>query len=632
MQSAAAVLVALSLAACADDPVTAYFAVPGSTQGDDFYALPFPNDLRRHVDGRLDLSELPTNSPSAETLRQMADEDLDGFGLNAAIFARFSGALDPDSLPDAAASRTDAATVFLVDVDPDSPTRGERWPIIVTFRAEGTQTMGGNRLVVRPFPGFPLADGTTYALAVTDRVRSASGADVVRASDFSAVVGTGGGTELARARDVYGPLLTWLDEPGGDDRDDIVVATVFTTQHATQIIPGIRKAVYATPAPTARDIANPVMGSTFFIFTGNYDAPNIQSGDPPYINEGGRVSVGADGAVIVHRMEAMRFALSVPNGPTPASGFPICIYQHGTHGDWMSFFQSGVADRLAAHGIAVISTDQVLHGPRDPTGADPGIAFFNLNNPVAGRDNPLQGAADAWSQLRLALGLSITDVNARVIELDPDRVYFYAHSQGGSTGAAFVAFEPSLDAAVLSGTAGLFSVSKIDPAATMNSPDFIPTLLRDEPFDHDTPTLALAQMAVERTDPVNYAHLMVLRPQLAPDGTTRVAPRNVFHVEGFVDHYTPNSGLQAFATALGADQAMLPATIPIEGVTLRGRTSLPTPITGNYPGITVVTAQYDAPRGSDGHFVSTEVAAARTQIASFLGTLAATGQATVVSP
>ena len=195
------VLLIAAASGCASD-VTAYFAVPGSSVGDDFYALPFPNDLRRHADGKLDLSEFPTNSVIATTVRDIAQRDLDGFGLNAALYARFSGELDPETVPDPAASMTEDAAVYLVDVDPDSPDRGVRVPVVATFHPEGTQTMGPNRLVVRPYPGFPLADGTTYALVMTERLASSDGGSVKRDDDFSALVGDGGSSAIANARDV----------------------------------------------------------------------------------------------------------------------------------------------------------------------------------------------------------------------------------------------------------------------------------------------------------------------------------------------------------------------------------------------------------------------------------------------
>jgi hypothetical protein len=406
---------------------------------------------------------------------------------------------------------------------------------------------------------------------------------------------------------------------------------VFTTQHATQIMPKIRAAVYSVPAPVARDMMPTQMGSSFNVFIGAYDAPNLQSGAPPYITSGGEIVTDASGAIVVQRMETMRFAVSVPNIDVPPSGLPIAIYQHGTGGDWASFIEDGTAERLAAEGIAVISTDQVLHGPRNPDGTDPQIAFFNFNNPVAARDNPLQGAADAWSQMRLALGMSFSDGGTRTIRFDANRVFFFGHSQGGLTGPGFVAFEPAVKGAVLSGTGGIFYLSALNKTEPVSFPDLIETLIRDNPIDVDNPTLALAQMAIERSDTVNYAQFMARLPRTAPDGTP-LAPRNIFHTEGFDDHYTPNQAIEAFATSLGGDLVMTADAKQLEGLTLRGRSIQAAPLSGNINGATVVTAQYKQAGSSDGHFVVFDISAAKTQSSKFLGTLAATGQATVVSP
>jgi hypothetical protein len=234
--------------------------------------------------------------------------------------------------------------------------------------------------------------------------------------------------------------------------------------------------------------------------------------------------------------------------------------------------------------------------------------------------------------MRLALGLAIDDTaGSRTITFDTDRVLFYGHSQGGLTGPGFVAFEPLVKGAVLSGTGGVFYLNVLDKIEPVNFPELITTLIRDEPVDEDNPTLALAQMSVERNDPVNYAQLMVRRLQVAPDGTTTLAPRNIFQIEGFVDMYSPNRGLEAFATALGADIAMNPDAKDIEGITLRGRSKVPLPIVDNYGTATAVLAQFNQAAGSDGHFVGFDIALARTQARKFLGTLAATGHATVVA-
>ena len=605
------------VAACSDSPpATALFELPGEST--DFYALPFPNDLRREADGTIDLSAFPTNSLIADKYRAAADS-LEGFGLNQAVFARFDRAIDSPSLPDPATSVHDGASVYLVDVDRDSPGYGTRSPVAVKFRAEKTQTLSENNLVVRPFPGFGLAEGTTYAMVITKRV-----GNVMRSATFDALMATTADTKTSEARVVYQPLLDWLDEPDGDERDDVVSAAVFTTQRATQIVPALRKGVFGAPLPVATNIVvNNMMNPAFTVFTGDYMAPNFQSGDVPYSEApSGQIVVAGDTAV-VQRMEPMRFGLSVPAGAVPATGFPIAIYAHGTGGDHLSFFDDGTAASLAAQGIAVISTDQVLHGPRNP-GGDEQISFFNFANPYAMRDNALQGTADAFAQLRLAQTMQFQD-SGRTIKFDQTRVYFFGHSQGGLTGPGFVAFEPSLSGAVFSGTGGLLYLGLLYKTKPLDISMLLATFLRDDPVDEDNPSLAMLQMWVERADGANYAPMMVRAPVTG-------FPKNIFQTEGFTDTYTPNPSIEAFATAIGGDIVQLPDTQDIPGLTsLRGRTVQQAPISANMPGgVTAVLAQYKQRSGSDGHFVVFDVGTAKRQAANFLGTLATTRTATVV--
>jgi predicted esterase len=617
-----AACVLLVVGACAEPTTTALFAVPsGPPPADgDFYALPFPNDIYRK-NGTLDLATFPTNGQLVDLYRKSAQE-LDGFGLNQAIYARFDRELDPTSVPDPAASVEPTAAVYLVNVDPASPMRGQRTPILAKFRAKGTQTLGIDHVVARPYPGFGLAEGTTYALVLTTRLRGDTGGDVVAPQSFKDVLADKGDPEIQAA---YAPLLAWLDEPGDDERDDVVSAAVFTTQHATTIMPAIRKAVFAAPAPVASNLMSFDTKPEFKSFTGDYTAPNFQMGDVPYRNPpSGQIVVGTDGAAVVQRMEKMRFAMTVPNTPVPAGGFPIAIYAHGTGGDYSTFIEDGTAAALTAEGIAVISTDQVLHGPRNP-GGNPEIDFFNFANPYAMRDNVLQGAADAFAQLRLALGLSIVD-GTRTIKVNPAKVFFFGHSQGGSTGPGFVAFEPSLSGAVMSGTGGLYYIGVLHKTQPLDIPGLVATLVRDDPIDEDNPSLAMAQMWLERGDGANYAPLMVRNPVVAGK------PRNIFQTEGFTDTYSPNLSIEAFATALGGDLVQLPDEKDVEGLTLRGRATMATPFSNNVNGVTAVLAQYKAPAGDDGHFVVFDVPSAKQQAASFLGSLARTGTATVVAP
>jgi len=89
----------------------------------------------------------------ADQYRIAAEAKLDGFGLNAAIFARFDGALDPASLPDPAASQQPGASVYLVNLDAVSPNRGQRTPLIAHFRADGTSTIAATGSWCGRIPG-----------------------------------------------------------------------------------------------------------------------------------------------------------------------------------------------------------------------------------------------------------------------------------------------------------------------------------------------------------------------------------------------------------------------------------------------------------------------------------------------
>jgi hypothetical protein len=164
----------------------------------------------------------------------------------------------------------------------------------------------------------------------------------------------------------------------------------------------------------------------------------------------------------------------------------------------------------------------------------------------------------------------------------------------------------------------------------LDIPALVETFIRDNPVDEDNPTLGLVQMWLDRSDSVNFAPLMTRMP-VTVDGVQN-APRNIFQTEGFTDTYAPNIGLEAFATALGGDIVDEHDKKPVEGITLRGRTTKPAPISNNLNGATAVLAQFNMQQGSDGHFVVFDIPRAKNQADQFLGTLSATGTATVIAP
>jgi dienelactone hydrolase len=481
-----------------------------------------------------------------------------------------------------------------------------------------------------PYPGFPLDEGTTYALVITSRLHSADGTPLVGTSDWDAVSAKSppGDPALAAAQTAYAKLWAYLDQPGGDERADVVSAAVFTTQRPTAIMPLLRKKVWSMAAPKPTTLARSGATADYIEYDGTFPGPNFQAGTAPYSSDGGQIELGADGLPVVQHTENLRFAITVPVGTKPAGGWPLVIYAHGTGGSYQSFINDGTATRLAKQGLAVISMDQVLNAIRDPAN-NPDFDFFNVQNPQAARCNTVQGAADDFSLLRLAEGIDYVDPMGGEVTFDPARYYFFGHSQGGLTGPPFLAAEPRVKGAVLSGAGAVLYLSLLTKTKPVDVASIVATAIRDPSLDQNDPILAILQMWIEQSDPANYGPHLVRAPLPNPEGQGAMPAKPIYQSEGFDDSYAPPPTIEAFATSIGGSQVM-PTIAPIEGLSLRGQQVLNAPVMDNLDGVTTVLLQYHQATGSDGHFVVFDVPAAEQQSSQFLGTLAKTGTATLV--
>jgi predicted esterase len=572
----------------------------------DFYARPFPRADRTNPDGTIDLSGYPPTSALVRSYLAAMAADRHGFGENAAIYFRFSAPIDESSLPaDAAASMAANASVYAIDLG-----HGGRVPVQMRFRASAGRFAGPNLLAIAPFPGIPLSPQTAYAAVVTTRVRDLAGAAVSRDVGFDA----------ALAGPLYQPLRNLVASGGGDSLADIAGATVFQTGDPTSDLRALHDAVARDlPAPPQPTVMTHAPGSGFDEYDGVYVGPNYQQGTPPYLTpaQGGTIQFDDAGRPQLVRTEPIRFALTVPSGAAPAAGWPVVLYAHGTGGSYHSFIDEGVAAELAAQGVAAISIDQVLHGPRDPTGSDPNFTFFNFQNIAAARDNVRQGATDDFQLLRLVqswpANMALPGTMARV-RLDPNRLAFMGHSQGGLTGPPFVAYAREIRGAVFSGAAGLLVIGLLHKTEPVDIPGVVSTLLEDDPIDEFHPFLNLLQGYFEAADPVNYGRLFFREP------VAGVPARSIFQTVGIIDHYAPVPGLKAFLLAIGLTPVgALPQ--PIDGLSFRGLTPIAAaPVSGNVANgaATGVAVEYVAAPGDDGHFVAFDNADARRQLTGFL--------------
>ncbi len=621
--------------ACEGPPLLATHVLPGglSDRADmDFFALPFPSDLRKKG-GTFDLSRLPKVAGQPGKYAQFLDGRIEGAGPGAGIYFRFAAPLDPTTLPpDGGASISERSSAFVVDITPGSPTYGQRQPVIVAFHAEEGQFIGKNWLSLRPVPGLPLRPATTYAAVVTSRVRGAGGERVQAAPDLEQLLDRSQpeAEPYRSAWASYGRLRDYLQDAPLSGQ--VVQATVFTTSQPTTTMSALREVVYTLPAPTPKELAylRPHDGLAQ-LYTGRFDSPNFQAGEPPYFDGGGNLKLDDKGRPQVVRSESLRFALSVPNAEMPASGWPVILYAHGTGGDYLTFVREGLDTRAAfvelpdgkAVRMAMIGIDQVLHGPRDPQRSDPEITFFNMQNLDAARDNVKQGAVDDFQLLRLVENFSIASApeTRQPIRFDASRIYFMGHSQGGLTGPLFLGVEPKVKAAVLSGAGSVLILSLLNKRAPTDIAALVEGLLM-EPATEDHPLLNLLQAFFESSDPNNYGPLLVQRP---PAGS---APKHVFQTLGLSDNYTPVPNIAAFALSMGV-QPIEPRLYDISGLGLTPQRWGTSPIQGNAARgqATAVLRQYVPAPKEDGHFVVFDLWAARHDWTRFLASHALTGQA-----
>jgi len=616
------------------DGAVAVFVLPRPTAADAeaaFFDLPWPTDLRLTDHGTVDVSAFPNavRSPLIDTYTEALTTDVDGYATSGSIYFRFSAPVDPASLPmDPASSRLEGSTVVLLDVDPDSAEYGLRRPVRTRLQGTATDFWAENTLAVLPVHGFVLRPSTTYAVVVTTGLRSSPLVDFERDVDLDRILFGGGDAVAASARDAMAPAITAVEE-AGIPRAQILSIAVFTTQDPTGELFAAADVVQdEVEAPTAWEWWQAEAAATHTVVIGRWGPiPIFQTGEPPFLEEGGTFEVDDAGRPIVQSLDETRLALSIPASEIPEEGCPVVIYAHGTGGDYLSFTRDGTAANLAARGLCVLGFDQVLHGERSPRGDTTGTAFFNYLNPLAGRDNARQSALDVVQQARLATGGLVVPggvVPGGVdVALDPARVLFMGHSQGGLNGPLFVAIDSAALGAVFSGAGGGLNISMIEKKEPFEILTVVSLVLDVDPIEEGLdmfhPVATLAQTLAEPADVLNYARHWFE----APAGGRR--PRSVLMTEGLLDDYTPPASIEALAVA-GGLSLVEPVARPIEGMDLRGLSPLQGPVRANAPGgVTGALLQFP----DDGHFAVFRNARAMECYGDFLRSVADDGIGTV---
>ncbi len=568
----------------------------------DFGDIAFPDDLYLDAAGRIALGAIPSEErsldPAFPRALRASLATLDGFGTTSPVFFPIEGDLDPASLPSsAAASLTEDASVFLLDVDTASPAPFTRVPAMVTWdRAR-------RYLVVAPADGHPFSPGRRYAAVVTSSVRAADGAPLGADPRFAQIrdAMTRPPDALAgAAHDEYGPVLASLATVGVA-RARVAGLAVFRTLTVGAELATAREQIRRLPAPTLRvlrvasgadldallgvqaspgelgtDAAGGVAHEHIaYVVDGTFESPDFTSATP------GRHGVfERDGTDIrIKRRSDVYFTLVVPDA-ADASALPLVIFQHGLGGQRSDVFS--FADALAARGFAVASIDAPYHGMRASAPIDTMHRFSSTAGPDHYGDRGGQeiyldflGIADTEGELvafhpfyiRDVFRQSVLDLSALVSVLergdmapitsaggpatlgfDAEHIGFVGISLGGILGTIFVASEPLIGAAVLTVTGG--HLSRLVTWSPAFQGSFLPLLFPNLGLDFvaidwdgitpsSYPETAIYQTLLDGGDSMSFAAML------------RAQPTHVLMHMARWDETVPNIATEGLARAIG---------------------------------------------------------------------------------
>lgn len=512
-------------------------------EGEGFYRIPWPLDSRRQADGRLLLEDFPLAQRQGlvRSYRRELEANARGFSTMPVVYIAFEDQVGPPPslFPTPAESLTSSSPLLLMALDGDRC--GERVPIeTVRQENERDQFLPRHTLMSAPVPGFLLEPSSTYAFVM----RQAFSEDIKRPALLDALLSDTPG-EAPDIHDAFAPLRACWDSLG-ESREDIVMATVFTTDDPIAETIRLRAEVLdtertAAPALTEWEEApDRLQSPDWTAWLGTYETPMFQRGDTPYTNSGGGLEFDEQGRPILQRWEEVPFSVAVPEGDGP---FPVLLWSDGTGATRTSHLFGSVFRAMIREGFVVVAFDAQFHGERSrraSPGATDDLSTFNYFNPEAGRTNFRQQLADTVYFLRVIRELLPTLED--LPELDTTRIVFGGQSQGSLVGAMLAGVEDGIEAYALNGVGSYLSLTIMDRKDPIDIAQTIATVLniRGGGLSRFHPVVQLAQLGSDPVDPGNYARFYA-GSEAMPEGV------HMLTVNGLSDDAVPYRCADALA-------------------------------------------------------------------------------------
>ena len=660
MALAILVLVAFASADCSKaQPKPAPSVTLGMTfnRATAFYAAPFPSDDLRNADGTIAIAGFPNPNGVALVDEALAiiGKDAHGFALEGAVFFAATGALDPAGLPDRATSITPASPVFLMSVDPAAPDYLTRYPIDVTFAADGGDFGAPNLLALLPLQGTPLRPKTTYAAVVMQGLPLKAVGKLAASPDMATLAG--GGRPKALSDTGYASYQKAIAALGAAKvkATDVAGVAAFTTDDPTAAMSAVTTDILSRPPPALASAWHAdEQFADYCVYDATLPMPDYQAGDSPYDfgSSGGQWEFDASGKPIVQRMEMARVVVTIPRTPMPAGGYPTVVFSRtgaggdrplvdrgpqATNGGPPIVAGTGPAMYFAMEGFAGIEIDGPHGGIRNITNANEDFLMFNIFNAVALRDNVRESAVELALEAHILDGLSV-DASAcpgasqPPVKFDTSKLALMGHSMGATIAPLALAVEPRYRAAILSGAGASWIenvIYKQQPLAVAPAISiFLDYASERFPLLAGDPVLTLFQWAEEPADPLVYTRALLREP---PAG---FPARNILMEQGIVDHYimppiadatSLSLGLDLAGDALDVKSAEVGTLEPLQSVLqYSGRKQVAFPVSGNFeplggaPAVTAIVVQHPADGIEDGHEIVFQTEAPKHEYRCFL--------------
>jgi hypothetical protein len=638
----------LLLTACEPAFVERDAKVNFDPNGDGFWAVPLPSELRKQEDGTYNLERWPGARPALVKmwLDTIDDRVRDGWGVNAGAFFTTTAALDLATFPSASESLLPSASIQLVDIDAESPEYGRRFPLEASFTADAITYRPANLLAVTPVQGFPRRESTLYAVLLLDGVKDVNGRPLGRSRVFHDALEQNKDAD-PKVKEALAPLRAWTNRTDFD-RAQIVGATLFRTIDPNATLKKLAAWVETLPAPVLEQPWTMQDSYTdFVLYTARYRVPQVQNGPRP---GKGRIVWSADGQTPIEQgTQSVRLSLAIPKKAT-GGPLPLTLYFHGSGGEYREIMDrgplpltstrpeqgepplgSGPSGWLARRGIASMGFDFPLHGDRDTPPDTSGLRLYDLFGDIDSTvDNMSVAAMEAVYLTRLLPALEVPLTAGGTARIDMNRLTAMGHSMGSTIGIPVATVDPRIKGYIFSGAGAQLIEVASETTYPVNLRTTLELLLgfkEGEVLNRAHPLLHAFQTLWDSTDPSAKARHVAKEPYPG-----QVA-KPFFLPQGLVDGYF-HPGAQAViggalgTTLLGEElDPTLPKTLRLDG---RG-TAGAYPLRNNLNGVTAGTVQLETPFEL-GHYIVFDVATIQGQVACFIQGVGSAEGPAIVSP